>query len=251
MSLPRCLWGVQASVSATPSATLLLLPHSGGSAQAFRGWGDWFPGEVRVLAVQFPGRASRLREPLATGLAQLVDELRGAASDLPGPLAVFGHSLGAFVGFEFCWLLQQDGRSVSAFFPSAAIPLHLHRPCARSPRDLTDEESLALLRRYGGIPADLNAEPELLRRALRICRSDIGLAHDYTFGPEQRRIRTPIIALGGDADPIVPARLLDDWQELSTGGGATHTFPGGHFYHLDNTPAVTAVLRDRLLQRIA
>ena len=246
MSMPRCLWDVRGPSCASYTATLLLLPHSGGSAQSFSGWGRWFPTEVRVVAMQYPGRGSRLREPLAYDLQEVVAELVEAVSEIPGPLCVFGHSLGAFVGFEFCWQIESLGRTPVAFFASAAVPLHLHKPYARSPRELSDDELLDVLTEYGGTPQGLNAAPELMHMALGVCRSDIALAHEYRFGSARRRLRSPIVALGGETDPAVSADLLVEWQHLTGEYCKIHTFPGGHFYHFEDTAAVTAVMREHL-----
>ena len=50
---------------------LILFPHAGGSASAFRTWE--MPQEFEVYGVQLPGRGPRRGEPACTSLAELVD----------------------------------------------------------------------------------------------------------------------------------------------------------------------------------
>ncbi|MEJ8670458.1 MULTISPECIES: alpha/beta fold hydrolase [unclassified Streptomyces] len=56
---------------------------------------------VRVLAVQYPGRQDGCAEPVVESVARLADEIARlpAASQLASPPVLFGHSLGALVAF--------------------------------------------------------------------------------------------------------------------------------------------------------
>ena len=242
MTQARCLWEVRSPRSAQEECTLLLLPHSGGSAQSFAGWAPHFPAPIRLIAAQYPGRGSRRREPVAAHLCQLAEEIVAALSEVTGPVAVFGHSLGAFVGFETCWMLEAAGQPPLMFFASGAVPVHEHEPYETSPSGLTDEEMLKFLNRYGRMAAGITAHPEIRQLALAACRADSTLAHDYTYGPAQRLLTVPIIGLGGDADPVVPVSVLRHWAELTSGSHGIHTFAGAHFYHEDHLAAVSAVI---------
>jgi surfactin synthase thioesterase subunit len=246
MSAPAWLWDVRGGRPGRSATTVVLLPHSGGSAQTFAGWEQWFPADVRLVGVQYPGRGSRRREPLAVTIAELVEEIVTGMAGIEDPFAVFGHSLGGFVGFEVCWRLAQSGRPPALFFPSAAVPPHEHRPYAVSPRDMSDSELMVFLTRYGGMADALVQHPELLRLALPVCRSDVALAHEYSYGPGQRRLDIPVVSLGGDRDPVVPPDLLRRWRQLTTAAARTYTFPSGHFYHVEHTAAVAAVMLEHL-----
>lgn len=217
----------------------MLLPHAGGSAQSFAAWDGWFPADIGIVAVQYPGRASRSDEPSAADVGRIVDEVSDAACGL-GRLYVFGHSLGSAVGFELCWRLQLMGRAPAAFFASSAIPPHLHRPEPAFDASMSDAELLGLLRLCNGMPGDIGQYPEMLARALRVLRADIALFAGYSYGEEQRLLDVPVVAFGGDQDPLVPADDLSRWSELGSGENATHLFTGGHFYYLENMAAVAA-----------
>jgi surfactin synthase thioesterase subunit len=107
---------------------------------------------------------------------------------------------------------------------------------------MADDELLSLLESFDGLPKGLTEHPDLLSDALALCRADIALAYEYSFGDEPRRLRVPIVAIGGTTDPLVSAEELGHWTELSTCGGSVRLFPGGHFYPLSCTAAVAAFI---------
>jgi pyochelin biosynthetic protein PchC len=237
---PLCLWQLQPGSPGYTRATLILLPHAGGSAQSFAAWDSFFPDDIAIVAVQYPGRASRSEEPSAADIGDIVDEVAQAARDLDGQLYVFGHSLGSAIGFELCWRLQHAGRTPGAFFASSAMPPHLHRPEPMFDAGMSDAELLGLLKLCNGMPGDIGQYPEMLARALSVLRADIALFASYYYGQERRLLDVPVVAFGGDRDPLVPTDDLRRWSELGKRENDTHVFSGGHFYYLENMVAVAA-----------
>jgi surfactin synthase thioesterase subunit len=242
------LWDMRPRTSA-PTATLVLLPHSGGSAQSYGDWARWIPSDVRVVAAQYPGRGARYGQPPATDIAALADPLAEVLAGLDTQVHAFGHSLGALVGFEVCWRLQRAGRPAAAFYPSAAAAAHVHRSAETSPVHLTDDELLAVLRERGGMPEDILMEPDLMDLVIDACRTDMAVTDSYTYGDEDRRLDCPVIAFGGDDDSAVPTDRLERWRELTTGPCEVRVLAGGHFYLHDHMATVTAVVRQHLKER--
>src|SRR5262245_49588689 len=81
---------------------LFCFAYAGGGASLFRDWVGALGASVEVCPVQLPGREARFREPAFTRLAPLVDSLvESLGPHLARPLALFGHSLGALIAFEF------------------------------------------------------------------------------------------------------------------------------------------------------
>ncbi|HET7460172.1 MAG TPA: thioesterase domain-containing protein [Longimicrobium sp.] len=223
---------------------LLLLPHAGGGASAFRGWADAIAADgVEVCPVQLPGRENRLGEPPFDRLPPLVEALAGALErwhDLP--YAVFGHSIGSLVGFELA------RRAAAAGVPG---PVHLFASARRAPglpsrqRDihqLPDAELLADLRALGGMPQALLDHPELMALVLPVLRADLALTETYTPTPGIT-IGAPITAYLGEGDEKVTVDEARAWGSHTTASFRMRTFPGDHFYLF--------ALRDQVLQALS
>ncbi|MGV9965643.1 thioesterase II family protein [Streptomyces olivaceus] len=223
--------------SGPPDAPLLVvLPHAGGSASYYQALSGELSGRIAVLAVQYPGRQDRYREePVADlpTLARRVAEVLEPLAD--GRLALFGHSMGALVGFEAARILQRENRPVSTLFVSA------RRAPARPPHErvhqLDDEGLLAELRALGGTDERLLGEEELLRRYLPVVRADYRALETYTCVPDAT-VDCPVVGLAGETDPRVSVNDVAAWSRHTTNRFDLRTFPGGHFYVGQRTVAV-------------
>src|SRR5690606_16926142 len=98
---------------------LFCLPYAGGSAAVYRPWMTALPDEVELVSVQLPGRGWRLRESPLRDLHAAADEIAEAISEMDDlPFAVFGHSMGAWLGLEVVRRLEGAGRAPLRFFAS-------------------------------------------------------------------------------------------------------------------------------------
>lgn len=235
------LWDLRPASSRTV-ATLVLLPHSGAMAQAYARWAPWFSDDIRLVAAQYPGRGSRFREEHATDINELANPLAAILAGDPGPLFVFGHSLGGLVGFEVCWQLQRMGRGPDGFFPSATPAAH-QSDALRVP---SDAELVEQLLDRGGMDRVALEDPDLLDLVLVACRADWDMTAAYRYGSERRLLRCPIVAFGGAEDSAVPGELLGGWAELTAGAADVHVLEGGHFYFDDQLDTVAEHLQQRI-----
>jgi medium-chain acyl-[acyl-carrier-protein] hydrolase len=109
--------------SADPAAApaLVCIPHLGGNAALFGWWASRLATDVRVLPVQLPGRGSRGAERPLRSIAEIVDALAlNVGPELGVRYALYGHSLGALVAFEFARLMGEElGRPPEHLFVGA------------------------------------------------------------------------------------------------------------------------------------
>ncbi|WP_067488578.1 thioesterase II family protein [Actinomadura hibisca] len=221
------------------SMRLFCLPHAGGSAVFYRSWAKEISPAVEVQAVQYPGRADRMRDAMVTDAGQLVRLIAGAMAPLTDrPFALFGHSMGAVLAYEVARLLQERGRP----------PVHVFASGARPPHDRGDDERVAgrdddglvdAIVKLGGTDAEALQNPELRELVLPYIRNDFKLIEDYahTAAP---RLNAPLTALIGDADPHVDEARAARWAELTDGRFALRSFPGDHFYLMPRQADVIA-----------
>ena len=95
---------------------LFCFPFAGGGAATFRSWAPHLDPRIELVAIEPPGRQTRLDEPPIRAMATFVGRLVPALLPfLDKPFAVYGHCLGALTLFETVrTLMRQHGRAPSA-----------------------------------------------------------------------------------------------------------------------------------------
>jgi pyochelin biosynthetic protein PchC len=236
------LWQLRAGT--TPqTGTLLLLAHAGGSFTSLQELTAHVDPGLRVVAAQYPGRGARSEDPLVRQLTGLVQPLAAAvAQAVGGRLVIFGHSMGAMVGWRLIQLLETWGRTVEGFVASGCAPPHLaEEVMARRPTG-ADSDLLAYLDRLGGLPPEILTEPELLEIVLDVTRADFRVTKDFPTQTLEPLLSCPVMALGGRDDDTVPAQLLPDWSKTTRSTADCRIFSGGHFYFRDHLAEVGAAI---------
>lgn len=220
---------------------LLCLSHAGGAASYFFGVSRALSPEIDVLAVQYPGRQDRLREPCLTSVADLADRLVDALAPLTRrPITIFGHSLGATLGFEVAQRLQRQGATPTALFASGRTAPHRTR---RDRNHLLDDAGLlANVRTLGGTDMSLLDDEDVLSMVLPSIRADYTAAETYAYRPNPP-LSCPIIALTGDADPKVTLDEADAWREHTSAEFELVVYPGAHFYLNEQVPDILRRIR--------
>jgi medium-chain acyl-[acyl-carrier-protein] hydrolase len=196
----------------------------------FRNWGVGLPTDVEVCPVEFPGRGTRPMETPFTQLEPLVQALAQALRPLlDKPFALFGHSLGALVGFELArQLRRQSGvQPVQLFVSADRAPQLSHRE--RPMHALPESEFVAELRRLNGIPKAVLEETELMQLMIPILRADLAAyeTHDYASEPP---LDCRISTYGGLQDHRVSRANLEAWRDQTRASFSLRMFPGDHFF---------------------
>jgi medium-chain acyl-[acyl-carrier-protein] hydrolase len=227
---------------------LFCFPYAGGGASVFRHWSAELPQDIELLAVQLPGRETRLREPPLADIAAMVDALAGEIVPfLDRPAAFFGHSMGGLLAFELARRLAQSGTgAVASLFVSARRAPRL--PMSEAPLHALDDDAFVaeIQRRYGGIPDGIAQHRDLLALLLPALRADILALETYRYevGP---LLRCPIIGFGGTADVRVRETEMAGWAHETRGPFTRHLIRGGHFFLQSQRSQVLGIVAGALL----
>ena len=212
-----------------PATATIVFPHAGGAAAAYRKFALALAQRgVDTSIVQYPRRGDRLADPAPETIADLAAEMLDAADWARlGPLRLFGHCMGALVGFEFARAAQRRGVEVRELWASASqAPSTV---AGSRPAPTTDTELLADIVDLGGTDARLLEDDDFLELLLPAVRADYQAFKRYSC-ERNIRIDAEIHVLGGRADHRVSPDLLRQW-EFHTDSAFTYTLlDGGHFY---------------------
>lgn len=184
----------------------------------YKNWQSSFPSHIEIIAIEYPGHISRIREKLFQTMEDLVPAL--VLGILPIlregiPFAFFGHSLGGWVAFETTKSLQKT---------QAPLPAKLFCSAIRSPttshedvdpicmHTLRPEEFWSKMQERYGLQSS-SLDPEIKDITLPILKADFRIAE--TYDPPSTRfdepLSMPLCVMGGLEDPRYMKTQLDQW----------------------------------------
>lgn len=227
---------------------LICFPYACGSARVFHGWARSLPG-IEVVAVEAPGKGTRLLEPPTTDLHELCEALLSEITPLARqsvPYSLFGHSYGGLLAYELCNRLQAAGE---------VLPRHLFlsacgAPWARSPRSyatLDDAAFKDLLVEYNATPPEVLANDAMLALLLPGLRADFAMVERYQSNWATLE-GVPVHLIQGAEDDVATEEILA-WQHRVARTVTLDCLPGGHFFIHDQKDGLLSIISERLRPR--
>lgn len=226
---------------ARPDAVrLVCLPHAGGAAPFFFPMSKAWSPAIDVLVVQYPGRQDRRFEPFVRTVEDMADLIATELRPLMDrPLALFGHSMGATIGYEVARRLDRLGRPALGLFASGRRAPSTYREEGVHAHD--DATIIATLKQLSGTKAPALHDEEIVGMILPAIRADYRAVESYRHdgGPE---LTCPVSVLVGDDDPVTSVESARAWREHTSAACEVQVFRGGHFYLNDHAQQVVAVV---------
>jgi surfactin synthase thioesterase subunit len=222
---------VSANDLRAPGLRLFCLPHAGSGAAGFYRWKRLLPASIAVCPVQLPGRERRMAEaPYGSATAIAAALLAATRAALGEPYAVFGHSMGALLLFEFARQIAAESLPAPVFLFASGRNAPQLAPPHRGLHLLEDDAFLAALRaRFGGSQEEVLADPELRALFLPILRADLQVVETYEFGGD--KLKCPVAAFAGENDVSVTDVGLAAWEGVTSATASHQRLPGDHYYH--------------------
>lgn len=240
-------WIVNLRPKSSAVMRLICFPYAGGDASVFRHWVNALPEELEVLAIQLPGRASRLLEPPLVSMPEIIEELQSEILPyLSKPYIFLGHSLGSRIAFELTHRLRRNHQPLPYCFVASGS----NAPDTKSNKThgLSDAEFIDELRALGGTPDDILNHEEMMSLLLPMLRADFGIAKTYNSGT-RKPLDMPVALFNGTSDIVDEERLQKAWQRHFSMPIQYFSFDGGHFFINEKYAEFIKVLR-KYLQEI-
>lgn len=232
------------------SITLFCLPYAGGTRYSYRKYEEIAPKFIRVVVLEYPGRGSRIREPLMTDIGELVEDAFRQVSDMVGGEAysIYGHSMGGLVG---CLLTRK--LAAESYKP----PLHLFITGTSGPSAERRKESRHLLekvefleeiRKFDGCPKEFFEDEEMVDFFEPIIRADFQASETYVHsGAEPMNV--PITVITGSEEDM-EIEDIKAWQQETRQTVDFKCLPGNHFFIFQHSFTVMEIISKKLFVHI-
>ncbi|HVU94507.1 MAG TPA: alpha/beta fold hydrolase [Puia sp.] len=212
---------------------MIALPYAGGSAYAYKAFEPYIGESVRMICPELPGRASRLLEPFLLSANAMTEDLFDHCHSLfQKPYILFGHSMGALLGYLLAKKALQNG------YPPPRHLLLTGRgapsvPPRKAPRyPLPKKEFYATLKELGGIQDDMLNNTAYMSFFEPLLRADFQVVETYTHAASTL-LPIPITLVTGEDEDILPEEIAA-WQEESQYPIHRFSLPGNHFFLFDH-----------------
>ena len=212
-----------------PKLRLFCFPFAGGSINTYLPWKDHFKTEIELVLVQSPGRGARIQEPPFTNMNDLVGELLEESEYFTrSPYMIFGHSLGARIGYELIRQLEKARERLPLHYIASASPSpHLLKTVDRI-SDKSDEDFIKAIDGFNGTPKEVIENQDLMKILLPLLRADFGIAENYRS--DNVGLLCPITVFHGAEDRGIEQDAIQAWRALSRNSITFEEIPGGHFF---------------------
>ncbi|WP_166924904.1 thioesterase II family protein [Flavobacterium poyangense] len=208
---------------------LFLLHYAGGNRYSF----EFLKKEITnidFISLELPGRGKRHREKLIKNKSLAIEDYYNQISALRNgePYLIYGHSMGAILGFSVAAKLEANGDS-----PESLIVSGHPGPGVSSKKDflyheLDDSRFKEELLDLGGVTSEVIENEELFNYFAPIVRADFECLEKDSFSEKQLKLKTPIYALMGSDEEN--ADLIATWKDFTYKSFTHKIVKGNHFF---------------------
>jgi len=211
---------------------IIAFPFAGGNKYSYN---NFFSSTCNISIQEYPGRGARRKDNLIENIDELINDLFSRILDqfdFEEDYVVYGHSMGALVGYLICQKIEK---------------MNLKKPaklivCGAEPPNVFVQEEISNLddmdfwnevSKLGGIQDDLTNHPELIEFFTPILRSDFKCIEKYEYDNSSPQLTIPIDVFYGSEEDL-EVREADAWRKETTANVDITELKGDHFFIFDH-----------------
>lgn len=205
---------------------VILLPFAGGNKYSYNN----FYKRDDAITLEYPGRGTRIAEPLVTNIYDLVDDVFLQFQRVLKPsedYIVYGHSLGALIGYLLCQKIEASGlkKPVKLILSGRMAPVHR---VSNKLSVMPDNEFWENVWKLGGTPSKIKKYSELLEMFTPILKADFKCVEDFNY-EEGQKLTIPIDVSFGTTEKIISDEV-EGWRDETTAKVTIRELEGDHFF---------------------
>lgn len=225
------------------SITLFCFPFAGGSSYSFNTFGPNLSPGIELNPVELPGRGKRSRENLMYDANAVADDILKTIEPViasGNPYAIFGHSMGALLGYIVIRKLIERKLQLPVHFFASGRGGPSYDDGREEYYKLPKKEFREKLRELGGSPKEVLDHEQLMDFFEPILRADFQVVETYEHKIEEP-FDVPVSVMTGKEDKI-DLEGAGMWQNETTAPIKIYEFDGGHFFLFDHVKEICGII---------
>ncbi len=198
---------------------LFCFPYAGGAPTAFHDWGQEFPGDFEVSAINLPGRGRRIGDPAHGNISDMADEIvLEMLPHLDRSFAFFGHCMGSIIMYEVAERLRsQHGLLPVRLFAGGSMAPHLYQ--SSLVYEQPDPKFMDVLALLDFTKTRVMLEDDEMRNLLMpTLRADFEAVVNYSRDFQKREpLDCPITGFAAKRDLFAAPSSMLSWDEYTSG----------------------------------
>ena len=220
-------------------------PFAGAFEFSYNQIKGFFGSQIEFKTLSLAGRGKRHGEKLMKNVLDISDDLYNLIkNDLHTPYILFGHSLGALLGYLVLKRIRNENKPMplQVFFTGAKSPSKRLKTTERYL--LKKEEFTKVIKNLGGSSDEVLDNPELMDYLEPILRADLEALETYVYEDDDP-MEFPLFVAAGTEENISKDDLAA-WTEITTGSFEMKWYKGSHFFIFDTREKIMEDICERI-----
>lgn len=225
---------------------LYILPYAGGSVAAFKRLTDLLDEKIEVITVEYAGRGTRIKEPLAENICEMYEDVVDYCKKrriVEKPFAILGYSMGSILAYEMIARKSIPGQ-LKHFFVAAEVSPRYRSDALQRIRTVSDEIILKRVKKLGGMDESLINDKRFIDIYLRPMISDCRNFFGYRYADNKEVIQTNTSVFYCQQD--TPLSEVKKWSELINGTFDYYELGHNHFFINDHYKEMASIINRTL-----